>query len=98
MVGGKVTDIWKWPAHGELVKVVVVDKGEYLGVDLKKNSDSLAITRGDTIWWQSRIACWTPHDRSFVDRHIPRVGFSYHTDGPIHPDRQKWSASAAGEE
>lgn len=78
MVGGKVIEIIKledriwlncqddWPPkHPDQCAIYV-----------KRNADSEAVAVGDGLWWQGGYAMWTPTDRRFVDRKIPRIGFS----------------------
>lgn len=43
---------------------------------VERNTDSEQIRPGDTIWWQSKWAMWTPADRRFTDRQIPRRSYS----------------------
>lgn len=40
------------------------------------NADSEQIRPGDNVWWQGNRAMWTPADRRFTDRVIPRASYS----------------------
>lgn len=37
----------------------------------------LPLAAGDQIWWQDRMAYWTPKDGSRQDVAIERIGYSY---------------------
>lgn len=43
---------------------------------VERNADSEQIRPGDSIWWQGGRAMWTPTDRRFTDREIPRRSYS----------------------
>lgn len=43
---------------------------------VERNADSEQIRPGDNIWWQGKWAMWTPADRRFTDRQIPRRSYS----------------------
>lgn len=57
-----------------------------------RNSDAERIRVGDSIWWQGRMAMWTPYENTQrpeaelrcgvdFDIQIPRIGYS----GVVHP-------------
>jgi hypothetical protein len=82
MIGGRVIEVRREP---EVARIWVMDPD---------NSDELAIwvepvadlpEPGDTVWWHSRQALWTPRDRRFVDWIIPRIGYSF--DPRKDPDK-----------
>lgn len=74
MIGGKVVDVWIW--EGNCVSTVVQDNQKCLEVRLHKDENSLLILRGDSLWWQSNYAYWTPDDRTLTDVKIERIGYS----------------------
>ncbi len=90
MVGGKVTDVVIRP---DRIWVNVQDPiyTDQLGLYLSRNDNSLQIIKGDTIWWQSRNAYWTPGENSplvgqlimgvYYDIPIPRLSMA----GVRHP-------------
>ncbi len=94
MIGGRVVDVWIWEEG--LVSVVVKDLG-LLVVQLEKNENSLTVARGDTVWWQDRVALWSSADRSVQDCRIPRIGYSYPVDFSVCPERIAWQMNIRGE-
>ena len=74
MVGGYVYSILELD---DVVSVTVEDEGQLLTVDLEPCDDSRNIKMDDSLWWQGKEAYWTPKDRSFKDRAIKRIGYSY---------------------
>ncbi len=40
-------------------------------------SAACPVVPGDSIWWQGREAMWTPADRSQIDVHFARYGYSF---------------------
>ena len=85
MVGGIVTEVIVLP---EKVWVNCVDKDERrndkCAIYVERNEKSLKIRPGDSLWWQSNWAMWTPYEykqgsgRGGIDydQKIPRIGFS----------------------
>ena len=84
MIGGTVVDMWR--LEQDCISVVVKDTG-LLCVRLDKEDNSLAISRGDSLWWQGDVALWTPKDRSLVDVRIARRGCSFEVDSVVCPER-----------
>lgn len=93
MVGGIVIEVSESRTRPELVFVDVKERQAKLtcGVYLEKNSASLQIQIGDSLWWQGRNAFWTSQapkgahrsaDDVMNDVRIPRIGYS----GVGHPD------------
>ena len=75
-VGGKVLQVREL---ADRVDIDVYDPayGDEMTVGVVVCEDSRAVKIGDTVWWQSGHAMWTPEpDRVFVDRKIPRIGNS----------------------
>ena len=75
MVGGKVIET---RVEGDVTRLWVMDH--------RTSNDECAIRietqpelpqPGDDVWWQGRNCYWTPTDRRFIDRAIPRVGYSH---------------------
>ncbi len=96
MVGGIVIECSESSRRPELVFVDVrgtgCEIGSTCGIYVEKNPNSLAIEFGDSIWWQSRTAYWTPRlpgnakcgtNDVMRDIPIPRIGYS----GVKHPER-----------
>jgi hypothetical protein len=76
MIGGKITEVYRFP---DCISIVVKDRPynveEFLVIDLVINNHPLR--RGDSLWWQSGNAYWTPKDKSQEDVAIPRIGYTY---------------------
>ena len=79
MVGGRVV------ATIETADRIYVDCQEVLrhrgrpqtcAIYVVRNADSEQIRPGDNVWWQGKWAMWTPADRRFTDRQIPRASYS----------------------
>lgn len=51
-------------------------KPETCAIYVVRNADSEQIRPGDNIWWQGKWAMWTPVDRRFTDKQIPRASYS----------------------
>jgi hypothetical protein len=76
MVGGEVIETVK--ADGR-VWVNCRDRTypkDACAIYVERNADAEQIAHGDGVWWQGGYAMWTPADRRFTDRKIPRIGFS----------------------
>lgn len=52
------------------------ERRETCAIYVQSNADSERIRPGDDIWWHGQWAMWTPADRRFTDRKIPRRGYS----------------------
>jgi len=79
MIGGKVQGVFRFDDRLSLaVRGTDMEGKNWVATDL--SLDAPAIQVGDSIWWQSRIALWTPQDGSAQDVHIPRIGYSYAID------------------
>lgn len=86
MVGGKVIEVapmrvFAGEYPGKLQNVLRI-----WCVDNTYSNDELAIyvedmrdvpAPGDDVWWQGRTAYWSGKSRSFVDRPMKRVGYSF---------------------
>jgi hypothetical protein len=103
MVGGTVIEVAEVPGRPDVLYVDCQDtryRKDTCAILVVKNEDSQQIQIGDSVWWQSSIAYWTPQanrmsaesakavgrDKGGVhyDIQIPRVGYS----GVKHPMRQ----------
>ena len=74
MVGGKIIEI---RPEGEKLRLWVMDHRSTDECAIYIETQAEMPQLGDDIWWQSRFAYWTPADRRFTDRPIPRVGYSF---------------------
>lgn len=81
MVGGKIIEI---RPEGEKSRLWVMDhrNGDECAIYIDTQTEMPQL--GDDIWWQSRVAYWTPADHRFTDRPIPRVGYSFRA-APLNP-------------
>jgi hypothetical protein len=97
MVGGIVIEVCDIPDRPGVLYVDCAErpysKIQTCAIHVEKNATSDQITVGDSVWWQGRIAYWTPQavratpagkrDGKDYDIPIPRVGYS----GVPHPLR-----------
>ena len=53
-------------------------KGDNCAINVVRNVDALVVCPGDSVWWQSRNAYWTPQNnaKGIYDIAIPRIGYS----------------------
>jgi hypothetical protein len=72
MVGGKVIECRR---EGERTRLWCMDAGDELAIYVKTEPEMPA--PGDIVWWQDRVALWTPADRRFTDRKLERIGYSF---------------------
>jgi hypothetical protein len=82
MVGGTVIEVVE---VGERIWLNIRDKTypkDTCTIYVERNADSELIRPGDSIWWQSCFAYWTPAARDRADVKILRTGFS----GVARPD------------
>lgn len=77
MVGGKVIEVKRMTTENgrDVIRVWCVDKFDECAIYIEPQKDSPL--PGDSVWWQGRVAMWTPADRRFVDKELPRVGYSF---------------------
>jgi len=89
MVGGTVIEACHHPDDPSRIYVNVADKPysrtQECAIHVEANADSEQIQMGDRLWWQGRLAFWTPADESRVEVKIPRLGYS----GVRHPLQQE---------
>lgn len=98
MIGGTVIEVSESKKRPEIVFVDCREEQSKstCAIYVEKNKNSLAIEVGDSVWWQGRLAMWTPKRSTAVatedekaicgvdyDIQIPRIGYS----GVGHPDR-----------
>ena len=98
MIGGTVIEVSESKKRPEIVFVDCREKRSKstCAIYVEKNANSLAIEVGDSVWWQGRLAMWTPkrnatgkkEDDKMIcgvdyDIQIRRIGCS----GVGHPDR-----------
>lgn len=74
MVGGKVIRVDEAKSK---VRIECQDGNDKATIFVEKNEDSQAIEPGDTVWWQGKLAYWTPTTGVDQDVAIPRLGFSF---------------------
>jgi hypothetical protein len=86
MVGGTVIEACV--CHYDQTKMYIncadrpYTRTEECAIHVEVTKDSLQIQIGDMVWWQGRLAFWTPADDSGrVEVKIPRRGYS----GVNHP-------------
>lgn len=76
MVGGKIIEV---KHEGEKVRLWCVgtgpEKNDELAIYVKAVPPELK--PGDKLWWQGRLAFWTPVDRHVLEEPLERVGFSF---------------------
>lgn len=101
MVGGVVIEVAEVPDRPTILFVDCVErrsagsKPQTCAIFVEKNENSLQIQIGDSLWWQGRLAMWTPYKIAQAtaklkqgvdfDVQIPRVGYS----GVTHPSRKQ---------
>lgn len=99
MVGGIVIEVAEVRGRSDVLFVDCRDtrSRDTCAVYLEKNETSDKIQVGDSIWWQDRVAMWTPSGSERLqggvdcDIRIPRVGYS----GVVHPFREAEQAGGA---
>lgn len=64
MVGGKVIEIADVPGRPEAIYVDVRDKNDTCAILVERNENSERIQIGDSLWWQSGYAMWTPQENA----------------------------------
>ena len=80
---------------GKIIEVNLDTRGLRLWC-MDRNGDELAIyvkpekeipCPGDDVWWQGRTAYWSTKNRTYVDRNLDRIGYSFdphkHTGLPV---------------
>lgn len=76
---------------GVVVEVVELEDRYYVNCRSLRYTDECAIhikktefvpSFGDKMWWQGSWAFWTPADKKYVEKKIPRIGYS----GVRHPN------------
>lgn len=78
-VGGKVIEVIPLP---EKVWVNTRERGTgaECAIYVERTPAALAITEGDSLWWQGGFAMWTPKRGvardAFVDKELRRIGCS----------------------
>lgn len=75
MVGGKVLEV---APMGNKLRIWVVDttySDDELAIYVEDQRDVPA--PGDSVWWHGRKAFWTTKNRSYVDRPMNRIGYSF---------------------
>lgn len=82
MVGGLIENI---SVLEDRITLIAVDiyynkDGDRNAIDIVLTDLPLAV--GDSIWWQDRLALWTPKDKSREDVPIVRIGYSRKVDQP----------------
>jgi hypothetical protein len=78
MVGGKVISIAQ---KGDVVMLWCWDHrsaDDECGVFVRRQPEMPEV--GDDIWWHGQHVMWTPKDRRFCDRQLPKLGYS--SSGP----------------
>jgi len=79
MVGGRVIEVCEFK---DKIFVDTRDKNNTCGVFMEKNSNSLQIQIGDSVWWQCGYCYWTPQDslrdQQSINFDIPilKIGYS----------------------
>ncbi|HEY7766785.1 hypothetical protein [Longimicrobium sp.] len=65
--------------------------GDECAIYVERTPESRTINEGDSLWWQSGWAFWTPSNGAFEDRRLNRIGCS----GVARPDT---TADAGGDD
>ena len=83
MIGG---DVWKVYRLKENELAVLVrgrggEHNDFIAIDIE---DTYPVAPGDGIWWQDRIALWSPKGKKGADIHLSRIGYSYRRDDLWH--------------
>lgn len=77
MVGGKVIETLDC---GEKVWIncqgTGSEKNNKCAIYVERTAEARSISEGDSFWWQSGHAYWTPRNRAFSDKQLNRIGFS----------------------
>ncbi len=83
MVGGRVIEVCEVKDRPDVLFVDVRDKNDTCAIYVEKNAASLLIEIGDSLWWQSGWAMWTPQKNLGVDPakgihdvQIKKIGYS----------------------
>lgn len=93
MVGGKVVEVAEVPGREDVLYVNCADlprgrkKPDFCAILIEHNETAKQVQIGDSLWWQGRVAYWTPQDNigghltgmvchKDYDIQIPRVGYS----------------------
>ena len=75
MIGGKVIEV---RPEGQKTRLWVMDHRQSSAeAAIYVETQTEMPVPGDDVWWQARLAYWTPADRRFTDRPMPRVGYSF---------------------
>lgn len=86
-VGGRVVETIVLPDK-VWVNTREPQSGDECAIYVERTNESRTITPGDSLWWQSGWAFWTPRNRAFSDYRLNRIGFS----GVSRPEAEKESA------
>lgn len=81
-VGGKVVETI---VLEDRVWINTSDDGDECAIYVERTPESRTISEGDSLWWQSGWAFWTPRNRAFEDRRLNRIGAS----GVSRPTREE---------
>lgn len=83
MIGGKIHTVFMFDDRlSLLVQGTGCESNDRLVIDVPLDVALHGIASGDSVWWQSDIALWTPQNNVAEDEdiHIPRIGYSYSPD------------------
>ena len=78
MIGGIIVGITPQPKAARTLIAVLGQGSEahmMAGIYIVPTTEPL--TLGDSVWWQSRHAYWTPIDRSRQDVPLERISYSF---------------------
>jgi hypothetical protein len=73
MVGGKVIETI---VLRDRVWINCRERKKELAIYVRRDAVSRSVSPGDTVWWQGRMAMWTPKGKPFADKRMERIGFS----------------------
>ena len=86
-VGGKVIEvIFQFPRERVYINTEEPTTGEKCAIYVKYCDAAARITRGDTLWWSSANAYWTPVRGPESDFPLERLGYS----GVNRPSDTQW--------
>jgi hypothetical protein len=77
MVGGKIIEVRDDRRAGTTRLWVMDNRPPHDEAAIYVETQAEMPVAGDAVWWQGRSAMWTPADRRFVDRVLPRIGYSF---------------------
>lgn len=95
MVGGTVVEVAEIKTRPDALWVncgqIAYTRLETCAILVQKNSDSLRIQVGDSVWWHGRSAMWTPAGNRVSDEEAKQLGLKCGRDWDIKIPRIGYS-------